>query len=73
MATLLDQIDHLANQLKEMLPIKPEDKQRLDKKFRLEFNYNSNHLEGNTLTYGETELLLIFDDTKGNHTMREYE
>jgi Fic family protein len=45
----------------------------LDKKFRLEFNFNSNHIEGNTLTYGETELLLFFDDTKGSHTMREYE
>ncbi len=73
MTTLLDQVDQLAEQLNELLPMKPEDKQRLDKKFRLEFNYNSNHMEGNTLTYGETELLLIFDDTKGNHTMREYE
>ena len=63
----------MAEQLKKLLPMKPEDKQRLDKKFRLEFNYNSNHLEGNTLTYSETKLLLIFDDTQGNHTMREYE
>ena len=39
----------------------------------MEMNYNSNHIEGNTLTYGETELLLIFGDTKGNHTLREYE
>ena len=68
-----DQIDILAEQLKTLLPMKPEDKQRLDKKFRLEFNYNSNHLEGNTLTYGETELLLIFGDTKGSHSMRELE
>jgi len=30
-------------------------------------------MEGNTLTYSETELLLIFDETKGNHTLREYE
>lgn len=71
--TALDQVDILSAQLKELLPMKQEDRQRLDKKFRLEFNYNSNHLEGNTLTYGETELLLIFDDTKGAHTMREYE
>ncbi|WP_223233387.1 Fic family protein [Chitinophaga sp. CF418] len=53
--------------------MKTEYQQRLDKKFRLEFNYNSNHLEGNTLTYGETELLLIFDRTTGNHELREYE
>ena len=52
----------------------PADREKkLYQKIRLEFNYNSNHLEGNTLTYGETELLLIFDDTKGNHTLREYE
>jgi Fic family protein len=73
MNTVLDKVDALVAELNALLPYKPEDKKRLDKKFRLEFNYNSNHLEGNTLTYGETELLLIFDDTKGNHTLREYE
>lgn len=44
------------------------------KKFRLEWNYNSNHIEGNTLTYQETELYLIFDQTPTNpHTGRELE
>jgi Fic family protein len=69
----LDIVDSLFNELRELSPLKQEDKNRLDKKLRLEFNYNSNHLEGNTLTYGETELLLIFDDTIGKHQMREYE
>lgn len=73
MKTTLDRVDELVSELKPLLPLSNEDKLRLDKKIRLEFNYNSNHLEGNTLTYGETELLLIFDDTKGNHTLREYE
>ncbi len=73
MGTSLEAVNRLVEELKSLLPMKAEDQKRLDKKFRLEFNYNSNHLEGNTLTYGETELLLIFDDTKGNHTMREYE
>ncbi len=45
----------------------------LIKNFRLEWNFNSNHIEGNSLNYGETELLLIFDKTKGNHEFREYE
>ena len=45
----------------------------LDKKIRLEFSYNSNRIEGNTLTYGETELLLIFGKTQGQHELREYE
>jgi Fic family protein len=69
----LEQIDTQIAQLQRLLPLKPEDQQRLDKKFRLEFNYNSNHIEGNTLTYGETELLILRDETKGDHEFREYE
>lgn len=70
---VLQKINALTGMLNGLLPMKPDDQQRLNKKFRLEFNYNSNHLEGNTLTYGETELLLIFDKTTGNHDLREYE
>ncbi len=40
---------------------------------RLEWNYNSNHIEGNTLTYRETELLLIHGRTAGGHPMRDYD
>jgi len=39
----------------------------------IDFNYNSNHLEGNTLTYGQTKLLLLFGDTIGNASIRDYE
>ncbi len=56
-----------------MLPMKNEDRNRLEKKLRLEFNYNSNHIEGNTLTYSETELLLIFGETNGRHEKREFD
>ena len=66
-------IDRLANDLKALQPIKNELQEKLHKKFRLEFNYNSNHIEGNTLTYGETELLLMFDDAVGKHNLREFE
>lgn len=73
MDTSIEIINRLYKELQSRLPIKPGYQQNLDKKFRLEFNYNSNHIEGNTLTYGETELLLIFDKTTGNHDLREYE
>ncbi len=69
----LEKIDSLRQQLKKLKPLKREDEERLWKKFRLEWNYNSNHIEGNTLTYGQTELLLIFEKTTGDHDMREYE
>lgn len=39
----------------------------------LEFNYNSNHIEGNNLTYGQTELLLIFGRVVGNAYMKDLE
>jgi Fic family protein len=70
---VLAHIEQLKTQLEKLQPLSAENQQRLDKKFRLEWNYNSNHMEGNTLTYNETELLLIFDQTKGNHELREYE
>lgn len=69
----INYINELTKKHKSLLPMSVENKRRLDKKFMLEFNYNSNHLEGNTLTYNETELVLIFGDTKGDHTLREYE
>ena len=53
--------------------MKSADDERLWKKLRLEWNYNSNHIEGNTLTYHETELLLIHGRTAGGHPMRDYE
>ena len=40
-------------------PLSEHDRHRLNKRFTIDFNYNSNHIEGNTLTYGQTELLLI--------------
>lgn len=66
------QILELQKKWFSLQPLTPECKKRLREKFRLEFNYNSNHLEGNTLTYGETKLLILFDETKGNHEFREY-
>lgn len=66
-------VELLKAQLEKLLPLKPHDEQRLWKKFRLEWNFNSNHMEGNTLTYGHTELLLFFDKVSGDYTGREIE
>jgi hypothetical protein len=67
---LINKIDALKAELDKLKPIKPEFQKKLDEKIRLEFSYNSNHIEGNTLTYGETELLLIRGKTRGNHDAR---
>jgi Fic family protein len=72
LSELINKIDALKAELDMLKPIKPEFQKKLDEKILLEFNYNSNHLEGNTLTYGETELFLFRGETKDSHTFREY-
>lgn len=69
----MDKVKQLYQKWLTLQPLKPEDQKRLDDKFRLEFNYNSNHLEGNTLTYGQTKLLLLFDETSGNAALKDYQ
>ena len=54
-------------------PLSELDRERLSRKFSVDFNYNSNHIEGNTLTYGQTELLLLFGKVIGEADFREYE
>ena len=53
-------IASLYKEWQSLQPLKEQDQNRLVQKFMLEFNYNSNHIEGNTLTYGQTEMLLMF-------------
>lgn len=70
---LLLQIDELKKEANSIKPVKPEFEKVFWDKFRLEFNYNSNHIEGNTLTYGHTQLLLLFDKVGGDYSLRELE
>lgn len=50
---------------KNLQPLSKYDQNRLSRRFTIDFNYNSNHIEGNTLTYGQTELLLLFGKVVG--------
>lgn len=65
-------IQELRSEWSSLQPIQPDREKRLWQKLRLEWNYHSNRIEGNTLTYGETELLLLHDQTHGTHDIREY-
>ena len=52
-------------------PISEKDRERLSRRFTIDYNYNSNHIEGNTLTYGQTEILLLFGKVVGEATVRD--
>ncbi len=67
------ELQNKIEQWKSMQPLSEMDTLRLQNKFMLDFNYNSNHIEGNTLTYGQTEVLLLFGEAIGNAPMRDFE
>ena len=57
----------------QLQPLSENDRARLSRKFTIDFNYNSNHIEGNTLTYGQTELLLLFGKVVSEAEMKDLE
>jgi Fic family protein len=55
--------------------VRPIDKEReaiILQKFRLDWNYNSNHMEGNSLTYGETKALILFGITASAKPLKDH-
>ena len=57
-ATLLTVIDGKKDQLQKMRPLTEGEVERLREEFMVEFTYNSNAIEGNTLTLKETAMVL---------------
>jgi len=53
-------------------PLKKEDEIRIMQKFRLDWNYHSNNLEGNSLTYGETKALILFGITAQGKPLKDH-
>lgn len=52
-------------------PLSEREQEMLSRRFTIDFNYNSNHIEGNTLTYGQTEILLLFGKIVGEAEVRD--
>lgn len=69
--TLL-KIDNLREELDGLRPIDPERMARVMQKFRLDWNYHSNHIEGNSLTYGETKSLLLHGITADGKPLKDH-
>ena len=55
----------------QLQPLSEDDRNRLNRRFTIDFNYNSNHIEGNTLTYGQTEILLLFGRVIGEANVKD--
>lgn len=62
----------LKSDLDALRPISKADELRIMQKFRLDWNYHSNHLEGNSLTYGETKALILFGITAQGKPLKDH-
>lgn len=69
---LFADLDRLKADLDALHPLQPEQEQRVLQKFRLEWNYNSSAIEGNSLTLGETRSLLLHGLTAAGKPMRDH-
>ncbi len=63
---------NLKEELDSLRPISSDQEARIMQKFRLDWNYHSNHLEGNSLTYGETKALLMHGLTSQGKPLKDH-
>ena len=70
--TLLASIEGKKRELDKLRPLPPSIVQKLKEQFLIEWIYNSNAIEGNTLTLQETELVLNRGLTIGNKSLKEH-
>ncbi|WP_088050551.1 Fic family protein [Virgibacillus dakarensis] len=67
-----DAITKLKNELDQYRPLPPEVVQNLTEVYRVEWTYNSNAIEGNTLTLNETKIVLEEGLTIGGKRLQEH-
>jgi Fic family protein len=68
----LTQVDALKTEIDKLRPLKPEDERRIMQKFRLDWNYHSNAIEGNSLTLGETRAFLLEGLTANGKPLKDH-
>jgi len=71
-AKLLDSIEGKKRELDRYRPLPSSIVEKLREQFIVEWTYNSNAIEGNTLSLQETELVLNRGLTIGNKSLKEH-
>ncbi len=69
---LLERIDQLKAEIDALRPIDAAQERRIMQKFRLDWTFHSNAIEGNKLTYGETKAFLLHGITAQGKPFRDY-
>ncbi len=71
-STIIEEIDRLKRELEEFRPLPSGVVDRVGQKLRIDSNYHSNALEGNSLTLGETRSLILHGLTARGKPMRDH-
>jgi len=69
---LFQEINLLKDEINKLRPINPDIERRIMQKFRLDWNYHSNNIEGNKLTYGETKTFLLHGITANGKSLKDH-
>ena len=72
MVNVLRTISKLKRELDSLRPLPPTVLAQVEQKLRLEANYHSNAIEGNTLTLGETRSLILHGLTAHGKPLRDH-
>ncbi|MEW6195335.1 MAG: Fic family protein [Bacteroidota bacterium] len=72
LSELLNKVDQLKREIDKYHPLPLETENRIFQKLRLDWNYNSNAIEGNTLNYGETFAFLMHGITAHGKPLKDY-
>ncbi len=68
----MDKLQNLYSTWQSLQPLSERKRYLLSQRFSVDYNFNSNHIEGNTLTYGQTELLLLFGKVVGEGDLKDF-
>lgn len=68
----LEKLSALKKQLDQLRPLPQANMAKLKEYFDVDWTYNSNAIEGNTLTLGETKLVILDGVTIGGKSVREH-
>lgn len=71
-AELKEKINEIKSEIDSLRPIDSEREKRIQQKFRLDWNYHSNNIEGNSLTFGETKSFLLHGITADGKPLKDH-
>jgi Fic family protein len=69
---MFKELDNLLGKLQSLRPLSPESVRRLSEDFMIDYTYNSNAIEGSTLTLDETALVLKEGVTIGGKPLKHH-